>query len=188
MGNRVRKRVYAFYPPLRAPDGSAFIKCELCCGSVLIALADMHDCKEFDAKKIRKLENRFNEFQEKSDEKKMLVIPRKLDEDLSMDFHDQPRSPFCFFMEEFSKNCEGDILIEVYQRGFEAWKNMSIEERIPYEIRAEETDAAYQLKISEEIGEIPKMAGDEVNSPCKSFRCCNEDSSGYDAYSDYESD
>ncbi|KAJ4793169.1 HMG-box (High mobility group) DNA-binding family protein [Rhynchospora pubera] len=131
-----RKRVHALSPLLRAPDGSAFTNCEVCGVSVPIALVDMHDCVEL---KVRRRRNTV--------EKRLLRIEKESMEKSASNFKDQPRSAFCFFMEEFSKNCEGDILIEVSERGFETWKNMSIEERTPYLKQASTVDMIYELKL-----------------------------------------
>ncbi|KAJ3699591.1 hypothetical protein LUZ61_003296 [Rhynchospora tenuis] len=161
-----RKRVSALYPLLRAPDGSAFTNCELCGVSVPIALADMHDCVELKVKRRRNTVDKCCWVQEKPDEKRLLTIEKESMEKSGADFKDQPRSAFCFFMEEFSKNCEGRILIEVSERGFETWKNMSIEERTPYLQQASMLDKMYELKIQwEEIFYKKKYEGpSESNS------------------------
>ncbi|XP_078160511.1 HMG-box (high mobility group) DNA-binding family protein [Carex rostrata] len=180
-----RKRVHALYPPLRAPDGSAFSKCELCGASVPIALADMHDCEEFNVKRRRKYDE-WCGIQEEPDEKILLTITKE--SMISSEFRDQPRSPFCFFMEEFSRDFEGHLLIEVSQRGFETWKNMSSEERTRYDVIASKINVPYENKIRrEETDVMGKVIDDEVNSSIASIRLCqhDEDLSESGSYSSY---
>lgn len=40
------KRVEPLHPPLRGPDGSAFIKCEACKVSIPVAAANLHECQD----------------------------------------------------------------------------------------------------------------------------------------------
>ncbi|KAL2896523.1 High mobility group B protein 7 [Bienertia sinuspersici] len=102
-----RKRVRAFNnTPRRAPDGSAFIKCDECGVSVAVALMDMHDCKV--KKDVKKFKGR--------DLKPL--IPENVSDD------EQPRSPFMFFMESYSKSCEGKTLVEINREACEIWKKM----------------------------------------------------------------
>lgn len=68
---------------------------ELCVVSVPIALADMHDCEEFNVKKRRKSDE-WCGIQEEPDEKRLLTITKE--SMISSEFRDQPRSSFCFFM------------------------------------------------------------------------------------------
>ncbi|XAR66016.1 hypothetical protein NMG60_11012054 [Bertholletia excelsa] len=57
--------------------------------------------------------------------------------------HDQPRSPFRFFMESFGRTCKDRNQIEVDRKGFEMWRNMSNQERQPYVLQAEKVNSAY---------------------------------------------
>lgn len=70
---------------------------ELCGVSIPIALADMHDCEEFIVKRRKKTEDKCRGIPEEPDEKRLLTIQKESME-ITADFKDQPRSPFCFFM------------------------------------------------------------------------------------------
>ncbi|XP_026658427.2 high mobility group B protein 7 [Phoenix dactylifera] len=133
-GSRAGKRVHALR---RAPDGSAFLKCEHCRASVAVALLDMHECGGNGRHKRRK--------------------PGKE----SSSFQDQPRSPFCCFMESFRKKCRDRTLLEINRIGFDTWKNMSPYERHKYVIQAEKVNTAYQkilLKESENMSKVDDEA------------------------------
>ncbi|XP_020108205.1 high mobility group B protein 7 isoform X2 [Ananas comosus] len=140
-GSRGRKRVHA---PRRAPDGSAFIKCERCDRVVAIALLDMHECE--------------------SNAGFGLKGRRGGKEALMVGAQDQPRSPFCCFMESFRKKFGSENWIEVDRRGFETWKNMTPKERRPFAIEAEEINKAYEKMLLEEVGHMSE-ADDEADSP-----------------------
>ncbi|KAJ4970755.1 hypothetical protein NE237_003854 [Protea cynaroides] len=127
-----RKRVRALY---RAPDGSAFEKCDFCGVSVAIALADMHDCKGKSEHKRLKAMNR-------NQNPKVLILG------------DQPRSPFCFFMESFRKTHESEDWLVVDRKGFETWKNMTTEERSPFVLQSERVNSAYDEVLRKEVEEL----------------------------------
>ncbi|KAH7677770.1 HMG box-containing protein [Dioscorea alata] len=131
-GLRARKRVRA---PCRAPDGSAYQKCERCGVSVPIVLLDMHDCGQKRAKR----------------------------DSSSLGISLQPRSPFRFFMESFEKTFKTRNLLKIEQEGFNQWVNMSQEERSPYIIKAEEINSIYHKMLLKEGRAIPK-ADDEADS------------------------
>ncbi|CAH1445428.1 unnamed protein product [Lactuca virosa] len=173
--SRTRKRVNALR---RAPDGSAFQTCESCGVSVAIVLVDMHDCEsKNDVKRSKGVKG----------EHKPLIW-----EELEQRFQDQPRSEFRFFMESFAKNCHAKNLVEIEQKGFETWKNMSSQEKLPYELEAKKVNDAYFEKLlkesedhmfscvdeevdSAEVGKFDKMNGSY------------DDDVTYDSYdSDYE--
>ncbi|XP_044461015.1 high mobility group B protein 7 isoform X2 [Mangifera indica] len=116
---RTRKRVRALP---RAPDGSAFQKCQSCEVLVPIALADMHECER------KKEVKRFRGVCEKP-----AVLKRGSGDH-------QVRSPFRFFMESFVKMYENGNWIDIDRKGFEAWKSMSMEEKRPYVTQAQKVD------------------------------------------------
>ncbi|XP_075671930.1 high mobility group B protein 7 isoform X1 [Castanea sativa] len=137
---RTRKRVHAV---LRAPDGSAFQKCESCGVSIAIALADMHECeteKELAVKRFRGVCGRQSVVTESQSQ--------------SHTIGEQPRSPFRLFMENFLKTCKGRNLISIDQAGFDIWKNMSKEEREPYIIEAKRVNSSYMKAL---LGEVNNM-------------------------------
>ncbi|XP_023912558.1 high mobility group B protein 7 isoform X3 [Quercus suber] len=161
---RTRKRVHAV---LRAPDGSAFQKCESCGVSIAIALADMHECeskKELAVKRFRGVCGRQS------------VVT----ESQSHTIGDQPRSPFRFFMENFLKTCKSRNLISIDQAGFDIWKNMSKEEREPYIIEAKRVNSSYMKAL---LGEVNNMQ--EVNDEADSAMVGKFDRF-YEGYEDYE--
>ncbi|KAJ8650797.1 hypothetical protein MRB53_003820 [Persea americana] len=131
---RIRKRIHAIQ---RAPDGSAFEKCDYCGVSVAIALSDMHEC---DGK------SRHKRFKDKN---KSCCFE-------SSKFRDQPRSPFRIFMESFWKTRKSEDWLEVDKRGFEEWKNKSAEERQPFVAQAEEIDSAYNRALMQELQDASK--------------------------------
>ncbi|KAL1533087.1 S-adenosyl-L-methionine-dependent methyltransferases superfamily protein [Salvia divinorum] len=133
--SRPRKRVRA-NPIRRAPDGSAFLKCEGCGISVAVALADMHECG---------IKKNTTQCRDGSVERQM------------------PRSAFHFFMDEFLKTCEEGTLIEKDKKGCDAWKNMSIKERQPYVDQAVKLDIAYSRLLQEEETRIQPV-DDEADS------------------------
>ncbi|XP_052183371.1 uncharacterized protein LOC127795616 isoform X2 [Diospyros lotus] len=128
---RVRKRVY---PLRRAPDGSAFQNCEYCGVSVAIAIADIHECEP--GKDVKRF---------KGPIRNQVVKEQRI--------QDLPRSPFCFFMEGFVERCEVRNGIEIDREGFEAWRNMSQKERLPYILQAEKVDLAYRNALLEKVGD-----------------------------------
>ncbi|KAK4579650.1 hypothetical protein RGQ29_029358 [Quercus rubra] len=129
---RTRKRVHAV---LRAPDGSAFQKCEKCGVSIAIALADMHECetKELAVKRFRGVCGRQSVVTESQSQ--------------SHTIGDQPR-------ENFLKTCKSRNLISIDQAGFDIWKNMSKEEREPYIIEANRVNSSYTKAL---LGEVNNM-------------------------------
>ncbi|XP_042482900.1 high mobility group B protein 7-like isoform X8 [Macadamia integrifolia] len=127
-----RKRVHALR---RAPDGSAFEKCNFCGVSVAIALADMHDCKS-------KAEHKRFKAAKQNQNPKVLNVG------------DQSRSPFCFFMESFRKTHELEDWLAVDRKGFETWKNMTTEERSPFVLQSEKVNSAYEKVLLKEVEEL----------------------------------
>ncbi|CAI9091838.1 OLC1v1026937C1 [Oldenlandia corymbosa var. corymbosa] len=130
---RTRKRVNAIR---RGPDGSAFQQCERCGFSVAIALADMHECESND--KVKKFRG----------------WPRGGSPKTTLNYEDQPRSAFRFFMEEFVEECEEEDEVVVDRKGFEKWKKMSKEDREQYVIKAEKVNLAYIKALLEEENNI----------------------------------
>ncbi|KAI4306531.1 hypothetical protein L6164_029800 [Bauhinia variegata] len=138
---RTSKRVCAIR---RAPDGSAFGKCEKCGISVAILLADLHECEpKKDTKRFRGIAG------------KKLVS--------NQNFEDQPISPFRLFMESFMRSCNTGSLIEIDRRGFETWKNMSKEEKQPYVSQAGKVNSAYEEALKKEVGDMIQV-NDEADS------------------------
>ncbi|KAI9110679.1 hypothetical protein K1719_018117 [Acacia pycnantha] len=204
--NRNRKRVCAFH---RAPDGSAFEKCEICGKSVAIALADMHECeRKMGVKRFRGTDvNRHvtiissdsedvnQHVTNKSSEDVNQHVTNKISEDLNQhvtnkSFEDQPRSPFCLFMESFVKTSNGGTMIEINTKGFETWKNMSKEERQPFVLQAEKLESAYQKTLDKEVNDMIQV-DDEADSAMvgKIDKFCCEESSDYSEYdSEYSDD
>uniref|UniRef100_A0A803R1Q9 HMG box domain-containing protein n=1 Tax=Cannabis sativa TaxID=3483 RepID=A0A803R1Q9_CANSA len=154
---RTRKRVRAIP---RASDGSAFQNCHACGVSVAIALADMHDCQT--TLKVKRF--------------KGIGANPNVKEEF---FWDQPRSAFCFFMEEFKENNEskGSIdSIEIDRKGFETWKNMSKEERQPYVREACYVDFVHGKALRKEACIMSK--GDAFYESSKH----SDDSDGWHTY------
>ncbi|KAL3524041.1 hypothetical protein ACH5RR_016875 [Cinchona calisaya] len=145
---RMRKRVHAIR---RGPDGSAFQKCEKCGLSVVIALADMHECLDHSkSKNAKKLKGR----QRQSE---IFTRPHNI--------QDEPRSAFLFFMEDFGKICKDGNEIAIDTEGFERWKKMSKEERQPYVIKAEKVNLAHTKALIEEENDIDmSWVDDEADS------------------------
>ncbi|PON35997.1 High mobility group B protein [Trema orientale] len=157
---RTRKRVRAI---ARAPDGSAFQKCDMCGVSVAISLADMHECQSTqEVKRFKGIRASPNVNKER--------------------FWDQPRSGFCIFMyiliseddcfrekfkEERAKEGKFDE-IEIDRKGFDTWKNMSMKRRHPYVHRAAFVDFVHGRALYKEEQKISKGYG------------CHESSEDYD--------
>ncbi|CAN1196887.1 hypothetical protein LINPERPRIM_LOCUS43193 [Linum perenne] len=141
---RNRKRVYAI--PRRAPDGSAFQPCQKCGVSVAIALSDLHECENSDAKRDVK---RF-----RGCSSNRSLAGEVLD--------GQPLSPFRYFMECFGKRY-GDP-IDADKKGFEIWKIMSKEERRPYVDHAQRVNSDYCKRWAEEIRYHMFKVDDEADS------------------------
>nr|CAD1841861.1 unnamed protein product [Ananas comosus var. bracteatus] len=135
-GSRGRKRVHA---PRRAPDGSAFIKCERCDRVVAIALLDMHECESNAGFGLK---------------------GRRGGKEALMSFSVGSST----YRESFRKKFGSDNWIEVDRRGFETWKNMTPKERRPFAIEAEEINKAYEKMLLEEVGHMSE-ADDEADSP-----------------------
>ncbi|KAK2637183.1 hypothetical protein Ddye_031975 [Dipteronia dyeriana] len=160
-----RKRVHA-YALSRAPDGSAFTKCVFCGVSVAIALYDMHlhECRpKVEVKRFKGFCEKPNECRTKVEVKRFKVVcekPNVLKQCPSANC-DLIRSPFRFFMESFEKNCNIENMIEIDRKGFEAWKNMSVEERHPYWIQAEKVNAAHERDLIVEINNFAEAEDDE---------------------------
>uniref|UniRef100_A0A0D3AHV9 HMG box domain-containing protein n=1 Tax=Brassica oleracea var. oleracea TaxID=109376 RepID=A0A0D3AHV9_BRAOL len=152
---RIRKRVQAVR---RAADGSAFDKCEECGVMIAIALFDMHECGE-----KRREPKRFKCVS--SDSKPI------------GSFGDEPRSPFVFFVEDFRRSYDGNM-VDASRICFRVWKNMSREDQKPLVARAEEVDLAHNMKLKEEAQSIHKV-NDEADSKAaakcdKGRRYCTE--------------
>ncbi|KAI3751232.1 hypothetical protein L2E82_22280 [Cichorium intybus] len=164
--SRTRKRVNALR---RAPDGSAFQTCENCGVSIAIVLVDMHECRF--KKDVKRL---------KGEKREQLIW-----EDVEQRFQDQPRSEFRFFMESFVKKCDSKNLVEIERKGFETWKNMSSQEKLPYKLEAKKVNDAYFQKLikesedhmssyvdeeadSAEVGKFDTMDGSYEDDSCDS--------------------
>ncbi|OAY46359.1 high mobility group B protein 7 [Manihot esculenta] len=163
---RTRKRVHAVR---RAPDGSAFEKCENCGVLAAIALADMHECEAEPKKAVKRF--------------KGLNGKQNIVEGCNSD---QPRSPFRFFMEDFMNTCKKGKLIEIDQKGFEIWKNMSKEERQPYVNKAQKVNSAYVKSLIQEV-DYSSEVDEEVDSatvgkfdPLYEVDGCNDYSDSFD--------
>ncbi|KAK3229993.1 hypothetical protein Dsin_001874 [Dipteronia sinensis] len=160
-----RKRVHAYALP-RAPDGSAFTKCIFCGVSVAIALYDMHlhECRpKVEVKRFKGFCEKPNECRNKVVVKRFKGVcekPNVLKQCPSANC-DLIRSPFRFFMESFEKNCNIENMIEIDRKGFEVWKNMSVEERQPYWIQAEKVNAAHERDLIVEINNFIEVEDDE---------------------------
>ncbi|KAJ8764001.1 hypothetical protein K2173_004874 [Erythroxylum novogranatense] len=141
---RTRRRIHALR---RAPDGSAFQKCNNCGVMVPIALADMHDCEAAtrkDVKRFKGLRGNHN------------VV--------KLDSPDQPRSPFRFFMEDFMKKCKSRNSVGIDRLGFEIWKNMPDEKRQPYVVEADKVNSAYARILIQEAYDYTSKVVDEAGS------------------------
>ncbi|XP_021768976.1 high mobility group B protein 7-like isoform X2 [Chenopodium quinoa] len=156
---RSRKRVR---PPRRAADGSAFMNCDDCGGSVPVALMDMHECNVKKNVKKKLKEN-----------PKPLIIPK------TNNISQQPGSPFVFFMESYAKSCKGRPLIEINREAFEKWKKMSTKEQWPYVCESRKVENAYLNVIHQEEIQLSQEGDDEADSAK-----CNKNG-GYVNYDDY---
>ncbi|MCD7455390.1 hypothetical protein HAX54_028039 [Datura stramonium] len=164
---RTRKRVFGIQIH-RGPDGSAFQKCETCGISVAIALADMHECEP------------------RKDVKKFKCQPRSTSLVKELRLIDQPRSAFRVFMEDFvKKNIHGNDF-EVDKKGFETWKNMKLEEKFLYFMKAETINLAHKQHLLREENDMPWRADDEADSAdvgkydenYEDYDCYDSESSG----------
>ncbi|KAF6143122.1 hypothetical protein GIB67_041190 [Kingdonia uniflora] len=147
-----RKRVFAILR--RAPDGSAFQKCDSCKVSIALALFDMHVCNPKTSVK-----NNHKRLKRGESGNPTSIVKQQQEGS----FVDQPRSPFCFFMEYFKKtqSCEG--LIDVDRKGFETWKCMSPKERHQFVLQAESVNSSYNKALLKEIDEKSEVS-DEADS------------------------
>ncbi|KAL5709859.1 hypothetical protein ACHQM5_020495 [Ranunculus cassubicifolius] len=137
---RNRKRIIGLR---RAPDGSAFQKCDSCGVSVAIALYDMHDCKhQQKIKRFRGVNRKAKLEFDSSQESEVLNHNTQ---------QDQPRSAFCLFMESFREDHKNEDHFDVDQRGFHTWKNMSTKEREKFVTRAERVNRAYEKALLREV-------------------------------------
>ncbi|XP_010921117.1 high mobility group B protein 2 isoform X2 [Elaeis guineensis] len=160
-GSRATKRVLALR---RASDGSAFLKCECCGVSVAVALSDMHECGGNGGRKRSKVEKEPSSFQ------------------------DQPRSPFCCFMESFREKCKDQTLLEINRIGFDTWKNMSPDERRQYIIQAEKVNIAYQKILLKESENMSKVDDEADSAMVGKIDMHYEGSSDYeDSFESFES-
>ncbi|KAF2572698.1 hypothetical protein F2Q70_00006609 [Brassica cretica] len=161
---RTRKRVEAVR---RAADGSAFEKCEECGVMIAIALFDMHECGGEKRREVKRF--------------KCVSSGKKIDDDISKpSFEDEPRSPFVFFLEDFRKSYDGNM-VEASRICFTVWKNMSgevsvysqssnfflymlgflsrslayfFQDQRPFIARAVKVDLAHNRKIKEEVQSV----------------------------------
>ncbi|KAM1069716.1 hypothetical protein EV1_001506 [Malus domestica] len=156
---RTRKRVR---PIPRAPDGSAFQKCNSCGASVPIALAGMHDCEINE--KVKRFKGVSVDVKKQSIWDQLVVI-----------------APFHFFMKEFTKTSKAENWVAINREGFEAWKNMSEKERQPYVAEAEKIDKAYQKALLEE--ENDKLG---VDDEADSAAAAGNNGNAGEFYEDYE--
>ncbi|KAI3990945.1 hypothetical protein MKX01_026129 [Papaver californicum] len=157
MANLLRNRKRVF-PLCRAPDGSAFQKCDLCGVSVAIAIFDMHDCKLKQGRKGGKKRIKKCESFAKDDDQRKTVICED-DGGGGKGFSDQPRSAFCFFMESLQKG----NFFDVDGKGFEKWKCMSVQERSPFVLEAEKVNSAYENILLKEV-QVEPLMDDEADS------------------------
>ncbi|KAI3870777.1 hypothetical protein MKX03_006761 [Papaver bracteatum] len=160
MANLLRNRKRVF-PLCRAPDGSAFQKCDLCGVSVAIAIYDMHECKLKQGRKGGKKRNKKWESFSKDDDQRKAV---KCEDDGNNDdggkgFSDQPRSAFCFFIESLQMG----NFFDADRKGFEKWKCMSFKERSPFVIEAEKVNLAYESILLKEV-QVEPLMDDEADS------------------------
>ncbi|CAA2978809.1 Hypothetical predicted protein [Olea europaea subsp. europaea] len=139
---RARKRVHSIP---RGPDGSAFQKCEKCGLLVAIALTDMHEC-EIKKLSTKKLKSQFG-----------------IRNSNGLKIQYQPRSAFRLFIEKLLSTSKDGNEIEVDRKGFDIWKKMSKEERIPFVLQAEKINSAYVKLLLEEENEI-EWVDDEADS------------------------
>ncbi|CAA0834465.1 HMG-box (high mobility group) DNA-binding family protein [Striga hermonthica] len=159
---RARKRIRAL---CRGPDGSAFRRCESCGLSVPIALIDMHVCEiEKNARK----------------KAKSSCVSEKVEEQR---FEDQPRSAFRFFMEELMKTCKGESRFEIEKKGFVDWKTMSKEERLPFCLKADKVNSAYERLLQKEEDEIQLVDDGADSAEVGKY---DEDYVNHEFYSDSE--
>ncbi|CDY14119.1 BnaC02g02360D [Brassica napus] len=146
---RIRKRVQAVR---RAADGSAFDKCEECGVMIAIALFDMHECGE-----KRREPKRFKCVS--SDSKPI------------GSFGDEPRSPFVFFVEDFRRSYDGNM-VDASRICFRVWKNMSREDQKPLVARAEE---------------VNDEADSKAAAKCDKFcECCDHEEEDFDSSDHFE--
>ncbi|KAI3933245.1 hypothetical protein MKW92_003653 [Papaver armeniacum] len=164
MANLLRNRKRVF-PLCRAPDGSAFQKCDLCGVSVAIAIYDMHECKlnKQGRKGGKKRSKKCESFSKDYDQRKTVKCEddgtNQTIDDGGKGFSVQPRSAFCFFMESLQK---GDFL-DVDRKGFEKWKCMSVKERSPFVLEAEKVNSAYENILLKEV-QVEPLMDDEADS------------------------
>ncbi|KAI3972840.1 hypothetical protein MKX01_019498 [Papaver californicum] len=151
MANLLRNRKRVF-PLCRAPDGSAFQKCDLCRVAVAIAIYDMHECKLKQGRKGGKKRIKKCESFAKDDD-------QTIDGGGGKGFSDQPRSAFCFFMESLQM---GDFF-DIDQKGFEKWKCMSVKERSPFVLEAEKVNSAHENILLKEV-QVEPLMDDEADS------------------------
>nr|VDD18383.1 unnamed protein product [Brassica oleracea] len=146
---RIRKRVQAVR---RAADGSAFDKCEECGVMIAIALFDMHECGE------------------KRREPKMFKCVSSDSKPIGS-FGDEPRSPFVFFLEDFRRSYDGNM-VDASRICFSVWKNMSREDQKPFAARAEEVDDEADSKAA---------------AKCDKFcECCDHEEEDFDSSDHFE--
>ncbi|KAI9156619.1 hypothetical protein LWI28_009634 [Acer negundo] len=124
--------------------------CSVFCGvSVAIALYDMHrhECRPtVEVKRFKGFREKPNECRNKVEVKRFKVMCEKPNV-----LKQCPSANFDLIRESFEKNCNIENMIEIDRKGFEAWKNMSNEERQPYCIQAEKVNAAHERDLIEEI-------------------------------------
>ncbi|XP_024971660.1 high mobility group B protein 7 [Cynara cardunculus var. scolymus] len=164
--SRTRKRVNALR---RAPDGSAFRTCESCGVSVAIALVDMHECES------------------QKDVKRLKVEKEKHQIKVELRFQDQPRSEFRFFMESFMNSCDIKNLIEMDRKGFETWKNMSSQEKLPYKLHAKTVNDAYDKKLLKESEDQMYLCVDEEVDSAEVGKFDQLQTNGFYDYDDSDS-
>lgn len=140
---RNRKRVRALR---RGPDGSAFQNCDGCGVSVPVALIDMHECQ------VKKDVKRF-----KGKCDRPPVVKKS-------NISEEPRSAFHFFMESYTKTCDGGDMIEVDREAFEKWKTMTTKEQWPYILQAEKVEKAYMEALNQEVEQMSQEDDDEADS------------------------
>ncbi|XP_068641691.1 high mobility group B protein 7-like isoform X1 [Aristolochia californica] len=159
-GLSFRKRIY---PIQRAPNGSAFQKCDFCGTNVIFVLFDMHDSE------CRGKQERLESSDGNKSLKSLYVNARHKSSDRnyfveSSSISLQPRSPFLFFMEDFKRSWKDNDWIQTDREGFQKWKNMSKEERQPYISKADEVNSAYEIGMLDSVEEVDGTDSETVQN------------------------
>ncbi|XP_047323966.1 high mobility group B protein 7-like [Impatiens glandulifera] len=159
-----RKRVEAdtsASAPVRARDGSAFIRCEECKKDVHIALIAMHNCADL-AKLYKSLEvadSEKDQVDQPQPKKRLRKGPKpaepttkKTKKEKKIKDPNAPKRPptaFFIFMDEFRKtfkeaNPDCKSVATVAKEGGEKWKSLTDEEKKTYRDKHAELKAEYE--------------------------------------------